>query len=231
MIERAFDVTIRLVELMKRSYLRARLKYRISRNASGPERGQNLDVYSAPDMQRLLDVWGTHTVWNEVQYLVANCNGKILDIGCGTGATLRLLSKFEDCDLYGCDISEVLIARALDGGIPREKLTVCNAISMPYGDNYFDYSYSVAALHVFTEEGILGALKESHRVTKRRFFFQIPTARSAENEGWITPHQHYYNNSVDWWVDRCKTSYDKVHVLDSSWEDAISVGKWLVCVK
>jgi hypothetical protein len=59
----------------------------------------------------------------------------------------------------------------------------------------------------------------------------IPVSRSGKDEGWIKTLQSYYNNSVDWWLKKYKSSYQSVFVIDSSWEDDISVGKWFICIK
>ena len=56
-------------------------------------------------------------------------------------------------------------------------------------------------------------------------------SRSNNNEGWITNYQSYFNNSSNWWLEICKDIFDDVKILDSSWEDDISVGKWLVLTK
>jgi hypothetical protein len=59
----------------------------------------------------------------------------------------------------------------------------------------------------------------------------VPVARSNRDEGWITTFQSYHNNSVEWWLAKCRAVYPHVIALDSVWSDAISVGKWLVCSK
>lgn len=231
MIERLFNGSIKTLARAKNSYLRARSLCRITSPLSTKEGVQNIEVYSAKDMKGLLGEWGEGTVWTEIQYLLVNCKGNVLDIACGTGPAMKSLERFKSCDLYGCDISESLIDLAVKSGIPRNKLKVCNAARMPYDDGCFDYSYCIGSLHVFTEEGIAALLKESRRVTKHKFFFQVPTSRSGKDEGWVKPRQFYYNNSADWWLNKCKAVYDRVDVLDSRWEDLRSVGKWFVCAK
>jgi hypothetical protein len=32
-------------------------------------------------------------------------------------------------------------------------------------------------------------------------------------------------------MEKFKSVYGKIYLLDSSWEDDISVGKWFVCIK
>jgi hypothetical protein len=58
----------------------------------------------------------------------------------------------------------------------------------------------------------------------------IPVSRSDRDEGWITTFQSYHNNSTRWWDAKCRTAYDRVMILDSTWNDRMSLGKWLVCL-
>ena len=122
-----------------------------------------------------------------------------------------------------------LLGKATERGIPKERLTCCDATALPYPAKHFDYSYSIGSLEHFTEEGIHGFMQSCRKVVKERSFHMIPVSRSQKNEGWITPWQSYFNNSTDWWIAKCKATFGKVTVLDSAWQDEISVGKWLIC--
>ena len=103
--------------------------------------------------------------------------------------------------------------------------------SSKYEDNFFDYSYSIGSLEHFTEEQIIEFLKSARRVTKYFSFHQIPMSKSDKDEGWISPLQSYFNNSKKWWLDKCNKVYDDVQILDSSWEDKRSIGRWLILRK
>ena len=100
-------------------------------------------------MAKILDEWGENNVWNEIQLLLANCKGKVLDIACGTGKTIEILKKFNEIEVYGCDISELLIQKGINRGIPNEFLKVCDATKTNYLDNEFDYSYSIRIIGTF----------------------------------------------------------------------------------
>ncbi len=63
-------------------------------------------------------------------------NGKILDLGCGTGDTLVLLKKL-GWDVYGIDMNENAIATGKKRGLNNLKLGEYEAID-EYPDNYFD---------------------------------------------------------------------------------------------
>jgi len=182
-------------------------------------------------MAHMLENWGSGTAWHEIQLLLANCSGKVLDIACGTGKTMEILSRFPTLDVYGCDISDFLIGKAVERGIPRHHLVVADATKLTFSDNQFDYAYSIGSLEHFTMDGIRQFLKECHRVVSKTSFHQIPTSKSGKDEGWITQGQSYYNNTVEWWLEKYESVYDTVDLLDSIWEGGPSIGKWFVCTK
>ena len=162
---------------------------------------------------------GEGNAWNEIELLMADRCGKVLDIACGTGKVMEMLRCCPSLELHGCDISDMLIRKAVERGIPRDKLTVTDATAMSYSDGAFDLGYSIGSLEHFTEEGIAKFLGESHRVVRGATFHMVPLARSGRNEGWIKTFQSYYNNSVAWWEARCRAVYPHVYALDSSWSD------------
>lgn len=191
---------------------------------------QDLDVYWDAEMAQILETWGEKNVWKEIQLLIVNCQGKVLDVACGTGKTMDIISKFP-LDVHGCDISDLFIGKAIERGIQQDHLTICDATKMPYENNSFDYAYSIGSLEHFTEEGITLLLHECHRAVRKISFHMIPVSHSGKDEGWLKTYQSFHNNSVAWWLEKYQSVYKTVCVLDSTWEDEISVGKWFVCIK
>jgi SAM-dependent methyltransferase len=189
---------------------------------------QDLDLYWTPEMAQVLETWADGNAWLEVQFLMANCKGRVLDIACGTGKTMTLLDS-STLELYGCDISELLISKARERGLDEARLKVCDATQLPYQDDDFDYSYSIGSLEHFTEDGIGKFISEAARVSKVASFHMMPTSRSVRDEGWMKTYQSFHNNSPDWWVNRFRKEFKRVRVLDSNWNDRISVGKWFLC--
>ena len=59
----------------------------------------------------------------------------------------------------------------------------------------------------------------------------MPVSKSNKNEGWIKTFQTFHNNSVEWWEEKFKKEFDYVEIIDSSWNDFISIGKWFLCYK
>ncbi|WP_310423778.1 class I SAM-dependent methyltransferase [Chamaesiphon sp. VAR_48_metabat_135_sub] len=192
---------------------------------------QDLDIYWNPKMAELLETWGEGSVWSEIQFLMANCEGRVLDIACGTGKTMEIVSKFPKIEVHGIDISDLLISKAIERGIPITHLTVGDAVSTKYPDNFCNYSYSIGSLEHFTNEGILQFVAESYRITETASFHMLPVSRSGKDEGWMKTVQSFHNNSVDWWLDKFHLSYPNVYAIDSAWNDDISVGKWFLCYK
>ena len=232
MVVRLFDQIIDFFKRLKYLYLEWRLRSQIKANAKiRKEVGQDLKVYWNEDFSRELRTWGLDTAWLEIQYLLIHGRGKVLDIACGCGSVMTLFNSYPHLKMYGCDISDFLIGKAVESVIPGDQLKVCDATKTHYQDNEFDYSYSIGSLEHFTEEGILAFIREAYRITSRVSFHQIPTARSEKNEGWIRLGQSYFNNSVEWWLEKFKSVYDNVTVLSSRWEDPLSLGKWFVCAK
>lgn len=207
-----------------------RIKKRLKYNKEG---NQDIDIYWDDEFVKILDTWGVDNAWLEIQLLLANCKGKVLDIACGSAPVLEICKDFRNIQLYGCDISDKLIARAHDlRGIPKERLLVTDATKMAYHDDEFNYSYSIGSLEHFTEDGIDQVVAESYRVTKYGSFHMVPTNERGENGGWISPLQSYHNNSIDWWLSHFKTKYNTVIVVKSKWQDpGRSLGHWFLCYK
>ena len=85
---------------------------------------QSLDVYYEEKMAHTLETWAERNAWIEIQHLLLNKNGKILDIACGSGKVIEILSKINIKDVYGCDISDFLIEKAIERGISASNIDV-----------------------------------------------------------------------------------------------------------
>jgi ubiquinone/menaquinone biosynthesis C-methylase UbiE len=215
---------IKIIDLLKKIIKKQNLDTQNPKN-------QSLDLYYDEKMAQILDTWGERNTWIEIQHLLFDKKAKVLDIACGTGKVIQILNNIGIKDVHGCDISDFLINKAKQKGIPSEKLVVCDATNLSYKENNFDYSYSIGSLEHFTEDQIEKFLTSAKKVTKLYSFHQIPMSRSNKDEGWITPYQSYFNNSEAWWYSHCKKVYQNITILDSTWEDDRSVGKWLILKK
>jgi SAM-dependent methyltransferase len=217
---------VRFVKSLRRRLMKAR---RLSGSGPADVSAQDLEVYWDPKVAAELEQWGEGTVWNEIQLLLVNCAGDVLDIACGTGKTMEINAKIKGIELYGCDISDLLIDKAKERGIPAQRLWVGDATRMSYPNDRFRHAYSIGSLEHFTDSGIREFLIETKRVVSESSFHMIPVSRSGRNEGWIKTVQSYHNNSVDWWLAKYSSVFGSVTVLDSAWNDDISIGKWFIC--
>lgn len=86
-------------------------------------------------------------------------NPRILDVGCGTGANLEMLSQFGSAE--GVDVSD----EALDF-CRRKGLTVQKGLAetLPYADESFDITTALDVIEHLDDD--VAGLKEMHRVTE-----------------------------------------------------------------
>ena len=96
---------------------------------------------------------------------------RILDVGCGTGANLLMLSQYGDAE--GVDVSEDALAFCRERGLDKVKLGAAEAL--PYEDGTFDL---VTALDVVEHlDDDLAGLREMRRVLRPggRVLLFVPT--------------------------------------------------------
>lgn len=89
----------------------------------------------------------------------------VLDIGCGTGAHLRLYQK-EKCNIYGIDLSQAMINVAEHKLGKEAHLSLGSATDMEYEDNKFDLILCSTVLHEMPQKLREDVLQEAKRVLK-----------------------------------------------------------------
>lgn len=96
---------------------------------------------------------------------------RILDVGCGTGANLLLLSKYGDAE--GVDISEDALAFCRERGL--HKVRQGAAEQLPYSDGSFDLVTAFDVVEHLDDD--LAGLKEMRRVLRPggRVLLFVPT--------------------------------------------------------
>ena len=96
---------------------------------------------------------------------------RILDVGCGTGANLLLLSKYGDAE--GVDISDDALAFCRKRGLQKVKKGA--AEELPYSDSEFDLITALDVVEHLDDD--LAGLKEMRRVLRPggRVFLFVPT--------------------------------------------------------
>jgi SAM-dependent methyltransferase len=92
--------------------------------------------------------------------------GRLLDVGCGTGWFARQLAALPNLQITGVDLDaeSLAFARSHD---PRSTYLPADALALPFADASFDYVLSIAALCFTTDWH--QAVSEIVRVTRKRF--------------------------------------------------------------
>src|SRR5919202_5671654 len=96
---------------------------------------------------------------------------RILDVGCGTGANLLLLSKYGDAE--GVDVSEDALAFCRERGLDKVRLGAGE--DLPYDDGTFDLVTAFDVIEHMDDD--LAGLKEMRRVLRPggRVLLFVPT--------------------------------------------------------
>ena len=233
-VMKTVDATIGLAEKFRDYILLKHTNYKVKQYAKlSKGESQSLDVYWEDNyVETQAMSWGEGTVWNEIQYLLANAEGKVLDIACGPAPTMEIIEKTNiNIKAYGCDISDRLVNQAIDRGVSEDRIIIEDATNMSYEDGYFDYSFSIGSLEHFTEEGIDAFIDEAFRVTKIGSFHQVPTLMDGRVSGWVNLQQSFHNMPISWWKEKFERKFPYVKTLDSSWSDVLSNGTWFICHK
>jgi len=101
---------------------------------------------------------------------------KVLDLGCGNGYVLSVLSKSFPANIYwGLDFTKELLSIAKNRELPNCKFIEADACSLPFDTNYFDVIYSERCLiNILDWEKQKSALYEINRVLKpSRYYLMI----------------------------------------------------------
>jgi len=83
-----------------------------------------------------------------VRDLLENCNGKILDLGCGSG---RNFLEKDGLEFYGVDFSERMVKFAREKGYVEVKKSA--SWDLDYGKEFFDCLICIALLNCVENEG------------------------------------------------------------------------------
>lgn len=113
------------------------------------------------------------------RYAAKKSQGRILDLGCGTGYGSKILLEKES-EVYGIDNSQEAIDYA-EKNYPGPKYICCSVEKLPFEDNFFDAICAFEIIeHVQNSEK---ALEEVCRVLKKNgeLFISTPNPRNLKN--------------------------------------------------
>lgn len=91
----------------------------------------------------------------------------VLDVGCGTGAHLKLYQR-ENCNIYGIDSSAAMLEVARTNLRDKASLVLGSATQLDFGDVQFDLILFSTVLHEMAQNIREEALAEAKRVLSDR---------------------------------------------------------------
>ncbi len=118
---------------------------------------------------------------------------KLLDIGCGTGSALLTIGRSvtQESVIAGLDISFEMCRKAKykverEEKIINASIACVNALTLPFGNDIFDYLMMSFTLEIFPDDLLPQLLAQCRRVLKH--FGQVALVCMAESakENWIS---------------------------------------------
>jgi ubiquinone/menaquinone biosynthesis C-methylase UbiE len=110
-------------------------------------------------------------------FLDPKAGDRVLDIGCGSGNHLLLLSRL-GLDISGLDASSHMIQRAKERLGNRCTLKLGIAEDLPFDDNEFDYAILIHTLEFLDDS--LPAIREAGRVARQKVLVGVMNTLSCE---------------------------------------------------
>jgi ubiquinone/menaquinone biosynthesis C-methylase UbiE len=135
--------------------------------------GERADIYREKNVR-----WREEHL-QRYKYASKRVQGKVLDVGCGTGYGSRILHDANN-NVYGIDVSQSAIDYARSN-YPGPEYICCSAEKLPFEDGYFD---AITAFEVIEHvSNPYDTLSEIHRVLKRggSLFISTPNPRHLVN--------------------------------------------------
>lgn len=108
-------------------------------------------------------------------------DARILDVGCAKGFLVHDFTKvLPRADALGCDISAYAIGNAMPE--IRDRVAICDAVSLPHPDNSFDLVISINTLHNLRLPELEKALREIERVGKTHKYIVMDSYRNEREK-------------------------------------------------
>lgn len=149
-----------------------------------------------------------------VKYLTTSYSfDSVLEIGCSNGVAVRAF-RSRGINAYGLDASEIAIRMCAEGSFVPNCI-VASATDVPFIDNFVDAVYSCDVYEHLTEDDVIKAIKEAHRLTKK-YFFIVLDCQIEGNREWITKAKEKFPNEFE--------DIDNLHVTvwpEYKWKNTI----------
>jgi ubiquinone/menaquinone biosynthesis C-methylase UbiE len=126
------------------------------------------------------------TVWT-IDQMNVQPTDRILDMGCGGGMAIKLLSSIaKDGLVCGLDYSREMVRQATHRNLHaieegRAEIVLGDVSSLPYGDGVFDHVCGIETFYFWPDP--LRGLREAHRVLKPGGHLAITVEMSKEASG------------------------------------------------
>lgn len=105
----------------------------------------------------------------------------LLDVGCAKGFMISDFARdIPGIDVRGVDISEYAIQHAKDD--VRDRVTVANAVDLPFEDNSFDLVISITTIHNLAGDDLIASLREIMRVSRGSAYITVDAYRNDEEK-------------------------------------------------
>lgn len=105
---------------------------------------------------------------------------RVLDVGCAKGFLVKdLMIACPGLEAYGLDVSSYALANAEQE--VKDRLTLGNALKLPFNDGSFDAVISINTIHNLDRDGCKQALREMMRVSPKHQYVQVDAYRTPED--------------------------------------------------
>ena len=112
----------------------------------------------------LYSKYGKKSCKNIYDFLKGKEYKKLLDIGCGTGYLISMLSKDYNAEYTGLDLSPEMINQAIEKNIKNARFIEGRSDELPFDDNTFDIVTCSQSFHHYPETD--KPMQEAKRVLK-----------------------------------------------------------------
>ncbi len=200
---------------------------KIDRKISGTDATKQVDQKPNPSEYTTLDNPMEVPCQKEAYFMALNdyvrSGDKVLDVGCGLGYGLNLLSIKAD-QVYGVDIDPKSIdycnGQVLGRNPKAREIKLFDGYKLPYRDNFFDVLTTIDVLeHVEHYDRFIDELM---RVTKRSIVISTPNRRAEYTNPDGTPRNYWHLR--EWShdeLDEIIVKHNKViewHHFNGPWE-------------
>ena len=111
---------------------------------------------------------------------------RLLDVGCGTGYLIQMLSEVKNVNCVGLDLSQGMIDVARKKNIPNAEFVLGKADELPFEDESFDIVTCSQSFHHYPNR--VEAVEEAYRVLKKGGLYILSDTGMGGLGGWLSNH-------------------------------------------